>query len=240
MSQRIIPPARAADSTTGASEGPRSDGAAEVASTDGGGARNEDLRVLYEQLCQSYRAIDDFRSKLLGFLPFVTGAGVLTLLGPLKDEDSALLTPAGAFGFFATLGLFAFEIHGIRKCHALINAGRRIEARLKMATFGQFCSRPRFFLDEPFASGVIYSTASATWAYIAWQNLWLSIGWGAASFVGMLLYAKLWLPAMEPPADCGNGTAPGGRWRVWLDRWRRQPREGGAEPPDSLSATTAA
>src|SRR4051794_24706660 len=208
MSQRTIPPARAADSTTGASEGPRSDGAAEVASTDGGGARNEDLRVLYEQLCQSYRAIDDFRSKLLGFLPFVTGAGVLTLLGPLKDEDSALLTPAGAFGFFATLGLFAFEIHGIRKCHALINAGRRIEARLKMATFGQFCSRPRFFLDEPFASGVIYSTASATWAYIAWQNLWLSIGWGQPASSECSSTRNCGSQPWSPPLTAGTGPHP--------------------------------
>src|SRR5215218_693889 len=101
MSQPIPPARAAADSTTGASAGPRSDGAAEVAGTDGEGARNEDLPVFYEQLCQSYRAIDDFRSKLLGFLPFVTGAGVLTLLGPLEGEGRALLTPAGAFGFFA-------------------------------------------------------------------------------------------------------------------------------------------
>jgi hypothetical protein len=27
----------------------------------------------YEELCTSYRAIDDFRAKLLGFLPLVTG-----------------------------------------------------------------------------------------------------------------------------------------------------------------------
>jgi len=29
---------------------------------------DEQLKV-YEQLCNSYRAIDDFRAKLLGFLP---------------------------------------------------------------------------------------------------------------------------------------------------------------------------
>ncbi len=30
--------------------------------------KNENLRAAYQQLCESYRAIDDFRTKLLGFL----------------------------------------------------------------------------------------------------------------------------------------------------------------------------
>ena len=33
--------------------------------------RDEKLKA-YEQLCMSYRAIDDFRAKLLGFLPLAT------------------------------------------------------------------------------------------------------------------------------------------------------------------------
>jgi hypothetical protein len=28
------------------------------------------------------------------------------------------------FGLVVTLGLFSYEIYGIRKCHALINAGK--------------------------------------------------------------------------------------------------------------------
>jgi hypothetical protein len=39
------------------------------------------LRGAYDQLCMSYRAIDDFRTKLLGFLPLVTGGGLLLLTG---------------------------------------------------------------------------------------------------------------------------------------------------------------
>jgi len=70
-----------------------------------GGTRDDNLRTAYDQLCLSYRAIDDFRSKLLGFLPFVSGAGVLALLGPLKPENQAFLTPIGTFGFLVTLGL---------------------------------------------------------------------------------------------------------------------------------------
>src|SRR5262245_44923641 len=39
------------------------------------------LRGAYDQLRVSYRAIDDFRANLLGFLPLVTGGGFLLLTG---------------------------------------------------------------------------------------------------------------------------------------------------------------
>ena len=39
------------------------------------------LSSAYDQLCSSYRAIDDFRAKLLGFLPLVTGGGLILLTG---------------------------------------------------------------------------------------------------------------------------------------------------------------
>jgi hypothetical protein len=32
-------------------------------------SQDENLKTTYDQLCTSYRAIDDFRAKLLGFLP---------------------------------------------------------------------------------------------------------------------------------------------------------------------------
>jgi hypothetical protein len=49
----------------------------DMANTDGA----DNLRTTYEQLCNSYRAIDDFRSKLLGFLPLITGGGLILLMG---------------------------------------------------------------------------------------------------------------------------------------------------------------
>jgi hypothetical protein len=39
------------------------------------------LRVTYEQLCDSYRAIDDLRAKHLGFMPLVTGGDLILLIG---------------------------------------------------------------------------------------------------------------------------------------------------------------
>jgi hypothetical protein len=40
-------------------------------------APSPNLSPVYQELCKSYLAIEDFRAKLLGFLPVVTGAGIV-------------------------------------------------------------------------------------------------------------------------------------------------------------------
>lgn len=48
---------------------------------------SENLRTVYKELCSSYRAVDDFRGKLLGFLPLASGTGVFLLIhGPTKSD----------------------------------------------------------------------------------------------------------------------------------------------------------
>ena len=42
--------------------------------------KHEDLRAAYQEVCKSYLAVDDFRAKLLGFLPLVSGTGIFFLL----------------------------------------------------------------------------------------------------------------------------------------------------------------
>jgi len=134
----------------------------------------DNLRAAYQQLCTSYHAIDDFRAKLLGFLPLATGTGIFLLLGNLKDgqhftaETKSFLVAAGAFGFSITLGLFFYEIYGIKKCHALIQAGQRMEDSLHLD--GQFKKRPQnvlYLINEPFAAGIIYPTVLAAWMFLA-------------------------------------------------------------------------
>src|SRR5688500_1953199 len=93
----------------------------------------EKLMNVYKELCTSRLAIDDFRVKLLGLLPLITGSGMFFLF---KDEDTKLesfkpyLGAIGFFGFVITLGLFFYELHGIKKCDHLIEIGRQIEDRL--------------------------------------------------------------------------------------------------------------
>ena len=128
--------------------------------------KDAQLRV-YEQLCHSYRAIDDFRAKLLGFLPLATGTGLFLLLTERATIASArpFFQPIGIFGIVITLGLFSYEIYGIKKCTYLIAAGKKLEEDLGVKN-GQFKWRPTRLIDERFASGLIYPAVVAAWTFL--------------------------------------------------------------------------
>jgi hypothetical protein len=184
--------------------------------------QNNNCRTIYQELCNSYRAIDDFRAKLLGFLPLATGTGIVVLLtssnfsNVLKlgaEPDGQTLTPeippflgealwaAGAFGFLITLGLFCYELYGVKKCHALIKAGKKLEKSLGIdGQGGQFTKRPREVakvINEPFAAGVIYPAVLAAWTFLALvftspDARWWAIGVFIGGFLVSFLF-NLWL-----------------------------------------------
>jgi hypothetical protein len=166
--------------------------------------RPEDELKSYDQLCQSYRAIDDFRSKLLGALPVVSGVGLFSMGKNLETASEASLearhvySAVGAFGALITAGLFAYEIYAIKKCAALISAGKKIEAECNLAN-GQFVCRPQNIggiVNEPFASGVIYPAVLAAWTYFALAFSWPTANPGIplavlfVGFVGTLAYDR--------------------------------------------------
>jgi hypothetical protein len=132
-------------------------------------------QLLYERVCDSYQAVDDFRMKLLGLLPVATGTAVFLLLSGDKvvqpdasGRAAVALLAIGAFGFLFTSGLLAYELFGIKKCHYLIATGTDLERELRLA--GQFRSRPRElagFINEPFASAIIYPASLAAWVFLA-------------------------------------------------------------------------
>ena len=162
----------------------------------------QNLRTVYQELCTSYREIDSFRAKLLGFLPLV----FLLLNDAITDKtkwESAMpfLQPIGLFGIAITLGLFAYELYGIKKCHCLIEFGKDIEGEGGMGIEGQFTKRPRGIakdlINEPFAAGIIYPAVLAAWTYIVsvgsscGENTpkWPAIVIFAAGFVLTLSYS---------------------------------------------------
>jgi hypothetical protein len=164
--------------------------------------QNDDLKAVYQQLCDSYRAIDETRTKLLGLLPLATGVGILALSGDDRaGAGSGLSVAVGLFGVVATLGLFSYELHGIKKCAALIDAGKLIEKRLNI--YGQFQRRPKEvagFIDEPFAASIIYPASLAGWTFFALLDVptrWVAyLAAGAVMLVSVAM--SLWLiRAME-------------------------------------------
>jgi Phage integrase family len=127
------------------------------------------LSSAYDQLCNSYRAIDDFRAKLLGFLPLVTGGGLILLTGRAAEVRQEFFGPVGIFGIVVTTGLLAYEIFAIKKCDALIKGGKALESELCLPN-AQFTSRPNNVLhviNEPFAAAFIYPAVLAAWTYLA-------------------------------------------------------------------------
>jgi hypothetical protein len=170
-----------------------------------------DFKTVYDQVCNSYRAVDDFRAKLLGFLPLATGTGILVLYNTLPENNKTggvntigkgiaeVLGPIGILGFVITLGLFVYEIYGIRKCHDLIKTGQQLESNLGIE--GQFRKRKATvagFLNEPFADAIIYPAVLAAWAYAALLFTRSSAALAVASGVFIIGFAitfgyELWL-----------------------------------------------
>ena len=148
-------------------------------------------RILYERVCESYHAVDDFRTKLLGLLPIATGSAVFLLLSTKADSigiSGSQLSPSlaaiGMFGLVFTVGLFAYELFGIKKCHYIIETGRRLERQMQVR--GQFRARPHAILgrvNEPFASAFIYPGCMAAWAFLGLAMVNGLIAAAVASFL---------------------------------------------------------
>ena len=167
--------------------------------------RAEVLLAAYGEVCTSYHAIDDFRTKLLGILPIASLGGIL-LLG--KDNmfvaDSPSQRLAGFASFFAaafTLALFLFEIRGILRCHHLIQRGTELERAMNVK--GQFfvCSQQHDkaahskvekVFNAKVAASAVYSLVFAAWLFL---GLYFTFGFTligcglTASGIGLLLGA---------------------------------------------------
>jgi hypothetical protein len=158
--------------------------------------RHEDLRMAYQEVCTSYHAIDDFRAKLLGFLPLVSGAGIFFLLNETFTDvtkrafATVYFGPIGIFGLVVTLGLFFYELRGIQKCNGLIAVGQKIEAMLDVD--GQFTHREDAvagFIGKTLAARVIYPAVLAAWIFVALVSVWPQGAWWIAPFVFFIGFA---------------------------------------------------
>ena len=164
---------------------------------------DDNLKDVYDKLCASYQGIDTFRARLLGLLPLATGSGIFLLYSNLTAEAKEFLGPIGLFGFAITLGLFAYEVYGIRKCGALISAGIQMEGQLGID--GQFTHRPHEVfgvVNEPFASGIIYPAVLAAWAFVGSRFVLPEYAWLIALAVflagfGFSIGYNQWLKSLD-------------------------------------------
>lgn len=151
---------------------------------------------IYEECCKSYHRVDDFRAKLLGFLPLVTGASLFVSLSGGKNGVNLAnyLPEIGIFGTVVTLGLLVYELKGIQKCTQFIEKGLYIEHK-GFQIRGQFfalCENASPIFNEPVASGLIYSVALAAWTYVILYDC-KRLSWFISGTVFFVFFASVYL-----------------------------------------------
>jgi hypothetical protein len=122
-------------------------------------------------------------------LPLASGAGIFLLLGQLSENQPLpkTLVAVGIFGFLVTLGLFTYELRGIQRCNALIEAGKALEAELGVQ--GQFRLRPgavNGIIGTTLAARIIYPAVLAAWLFVALYGIlpdWLVMVYTAVFFL---------------------------------------------------------
>jgi hypothetical protein len=105
---------------------------------------DEMLRHQYEQVCNSYRAIDDFRGKLLALWPILGGGAAGVALLTSKNTNTSYLGAVSIFGFFISVGIAVYEWNQTLRCDLLKQVGRKLEEQLKLEV-GQFKLLPSGF-----------------------------------------------------------------------------------------------
>jgi hypothetical protein len=147
------------------------------------------LLNVYDEICKSHQAIDEFRMKLLGLLPLASLAGIfilgrsdLTSSQPGSASSSApnqLVAFIAIFAALFTLALFVYEIRGILRCSNLVKKGSAIEKTLRVS--GQFSNcedesdkakhdKRHAVFNAIVAACFIYSLVFAAWLFLALHN----------------------------------------------------------------------
>jgi hypothetical protein len=147
----------------------------------------DDLREVYQELGTAYHAIEDFRGKLLGLLPFVTASSfAATFLGDPTTKASLLklVLSFGLLGALVTLGLFMHELNNLRRLEWLRREGYELEKRMNLDGYGFFAPQPESLFNARNAAGLIYSTTFAGWICL---GLWFALP-GVAIYVSLVVY----------------------------------------------------
>ena len=155
-------------------------------------ASSETQVAVYQEVCKSYHALEDFRAKLLGFLPLASGAGIFFLLGVNGKPSASYLTPIGLVGAGITLGLLAYELRNSQLSRVLRDAGKELEESL--LTKGQF-RHLHDALDRlvgtMLGGSLVYAAVFAGWVYVALVSVSALWAWVVAftAFLACLVVA---------------------------------------------------
>jgi hypothetical protein len=150
------------------------------------------VRLMYDEASNSFHRVDDFRAKLLGFLPLASGTLMSLLVGQDPKLHDAHVGVLGVFGALITLGLYCYELRGIQRCNILVRLGASIESDLGIrGPFTGKSTTPKIVhvIGATAAAFVIYPTVFAAWVFVAG----LSYVPGHATVVGFLALLVLFI-----------------------------------------------
>ncbi len=138
----------------------------------------EILLSLYGEICNSWRMLTDVRFKLLGLVPTVSAAVLISLLSRSKPDEG--LSPSSRmaisiFGLLITVGIWMYDQRNTKLYIDLVHRGHRIEEELGIDT-GQFRGRispAPDWINHRNATNLIYAVAMLGWVFVPigiWQG----------------------------------------------------------------------
>jgi hypothetical protein len=186
----------------------------------------DSARVVYQEICESHRAIVTFRAKLLGFLPLASGVTLFVLFESVYGTNKEkLLAPLGVLGFVVTLGLLIHELRGIEDCTMLRGRAAAIEESLEIGVdkshFRGWSKGKLGVVDEVGAAWIVYLAVLATWAFFAFRGFERRFGWWPSSWNVLMVFLV---------AYCGLLVAALAAYDTWV-----KPQEGESENSDGIA-----
>lgn len=138
--------------------------------------RQRAILALYAEVCSGWRTLTDVRFKLLGLLPIVSVAVLITLLSHTRGTDALApgeRTAVAALGLLFTGAVRLYDLRNTDLYNDLVGRGRQIESELGIHT-GHFRGRPdsRGIIQHDIAIGAVYSLSALGWLFAAVQP-WL-------------------------------------------------------------------
>lgn len=140
----------------------------------------EILLSLYGEICNNFRMLTDVRFKLLGLVPTVSVAVLISLLSQKPDEKLSSLSQIGIsiFGLLITFGIAIYEQRNSELYKDLVLRGNQIEKELGIDT-GQFRGRIKpsnAWIDHKCSINIIYGTATVGWLFAMVSAICKSLG----------------------------------------------------------------
>ena len=119
---------------------------------------------LYVETCTTIRATDEISFKLMGLVPLISGASLLSLsLKQTLPEKDALVVVLALFAALITLGFFRWELRNIQTCNWLRRRAEVLASKLVETSGAPVQPRPPDGIGKTEAEKLIYCVSILAW-----------------------------------------------------------------------------